>query len=148
MGIVTVIRAGPSTVTEGNNVQTSVNLTTTSSEVPSTSDPKSLTHDDSSVNARTILPKPISDGDKEEKTSLVPQVPFTTTQSHFVTPSETIMTLLDSGASDHCFTDHDKFESYEELSPPRTGQSAGKELTLKLEGLERQGSWQMLKGTY
>jgi hypothetical protein len=47
------------------------------------------------------------------------------------------MTLLDSGASDHCFVKQDIFEQYERLDPPRTGHSAGKGSIFNIEGVGR-----------
>lgn len=49
-------------------------------------------------------------------------------------PQSTIITLLDSGASDHCFVSRDSFSEYHKVYPPRTGNSAGKDSTFTIEG--------------
>jgi hypothetical protein len=60
-----------------------------------------------------------------------PNVP----QTHTVISPEQTSILLDSGASDHCFTRRDFFSSYQNILPPRTGHSAGKDSTFSIEGM-------------
>jgi hypothetical protein len=62
--------------------------------------------------------------------STFPTIP----KSHAVFNSQSIITLLDSGASDHCFTERELFTTYRLINPPRTGQSAGKDSTFTIEG--------------
>ncbi|KAF7782993.1 hypothetical protein Agabi119p4_2369 [Agaricus bisporus var. burnettii] len=45
------------------------------------------------------------------------------------------VTLLDSGASDHCFINKASFSTYDSISPPRQGNSAGKGSTFGIEGV-------------
>jgi hypothetical protein len=45
-----------------------------------------------------------------------------------------IITLLDSGASDHCIVQHKCFSNYYPIVSPRTGNSAGKGSTFNIEG--------------
>jgi len=46
---------------------------------------------------------------------------------------EKILTLLDSGASDHCFITKSWFSSYNMISPPQRGNSAGKDSTFTID---------------
>jgi hypothetical protein len=62
--------------------------------------------------------------------NIFPNVP----QTHNIVSQARITTLLDSGASDHCFTRKDLFLSYRAISPPRAGHSAGKDSTFSIEG--------------
>jgi hypothetical protein len=55
-------------------------------------------------------------------------------QTYTIANSTQITTLLDSGASDHCFTRKDFFSSYRAISPPRNGHSAGKDSTFSIVG--------------
>ena len=50
------------------------------------------------------------------------------------TSIEKILTLLDSGTSDHCFITKSWFLSYNMISPPRRGNSAGKDSTFTIDG--------------
>jgi len=47
---------------------------------------------------------------------------------------EKILTLLDSGTSDHCFIAKSWFLSYNTISPPRRGNSARKDSTFTIDG--------------
>jgi hypothetical protein len=137
--------------TDGNNAQTSTNLTTTSStsnstfadnhevvalaaitKVPSTHNSSSPMPDN---HARNTSLNPIDGRNQGEKEALISPIHMSLSQLHFVTPSETIITLLDSGASDHCFVEHKQFERYERIDPPRTGHSAGKGSTFDIQGI-------------
>lgn len=143
--------SGSATNPDSNNAQTSANLTTTSpnsttnttnhevialaaiTEVPSTHDSNSLTPDN---DARDISSDPIKRGSQGGEGSLMSSsIPSSVPQLHFVAPSEQFITLLDSGASDHCFVERGQFESYERLDPPRTGHSAGKGSTFNIMGV-------------
>jgi hypothetical protein len=55
-------------------------------------------------------------------------------ESHAVFNPKSIITLLDSGASDHCFAEKELFATYCQINPPRTGHSAGKDSTFTIEG--------------
>jgi hypothetical protein len=55
-------------------------------------------------------------------------------ESHAMFNSKPIITLLDSGASNHCFTEMELFTTYRQVDPPRTGHSAGKDSTFTIEG--------------
>jgi hypothetical protein len=72
----------------------------------------------------------------EDNTHTIPQ-------SLIVTIPELTTTLLDSGASDHCFVNKNTFSSYQQISPPRTGNSAGKGSTFAIEGM---GTAELLMG--
>ena len=48
--------------------------------------------------------------------------------------TEKILTLLDSGVSDHCFITKSWFSSYNVISPPQRGNSAGKDSTFTIDG--------------
>ena len=48
--------------------------------------------------------------------------------------TEKILTLLDSGMSDHCFITKSWFLSYNVISPPQRGNSAGKNSTFTIDG--------------
>jgi hypothetical protein len=66
-----------------------------------------------------------------------------TTHSHIITIPKSITTLLDLGASDHCFVERKVFSSYQPISPPRTGNSARKGSTFTIEGT---GTAELLTG--
>ncbi|KAF7778932.1 hypothetical protein Agabi119p4_3277 [Agaricus bisporus var. burnettii] len=51
-----------------------------------------------------------------------------------VTSPNGIITLLDSGASDHCFVNKQSFITYNSIIPPRQGNSAGKGSTFVING--------------
>jgi len=60
---------------------------------------------------------------------------FSIPECHNVATSiEKILTLLDSGASDHCFITKSWFSSYNMISPPWRGNSAGKDSTFTIDG--------------
>jgi len=60
---------------------------------------------------------------------------FSIPECHNVATSiEKILTLLDSGASDHCFITKSWFLSYNMISPSRRGNSAGKDSTFTIDG--------------
>jgi hypothetical protein len=69
----------------------------------------------------------------------IPNIP----QSHIITIPKLTTILLDSGASDHCFIDKRVFSSYKPISPPRTGNSAGKDSTFTIKGM---GTAELLTG--
>ncbi|KAF7770864.1 hypothetical protein Agabi119p4_6838 [Agaricus bisporus var. burnettii] len=48
--------------------------------------------------------------------------------------TKTILTLLDSGASDHCVVQRDCFIQYKPVLPPRLGNSAGEGSTFNIDG--------------
>jgi hypothetical protein len=56
--------------------------------------------------------------------------------SYHVASPPKIVTLLDSGASDHCFVERDIFNKhYHQINPPRLSHSAGKGSTFSIEGV-------------
>jgi len=60
---------------------------------------------------------------------------FSIPECHNVATSiKKILTLLDSGASDHCFITKSWFSSYNMISPPRRENSAGKDSTFTIDG--------------
>jgi len=60
---------------------------------------------------------------------------FSIPKCHNVAMSiEKILTLLDSGVSDHCFITKSWFSSYNIISSPQRGNSAGKDLTFTIDG--------------
>ena len=60
---------------------------------------------------------------------------FSIPEYHNVTTSiEKILTLLDFGTSDHCFITKYWFSSYNMISPPQRGNSAGKDSTFTIDG--------------
>jgi len=60
---------------------------------------------------------------------------FSISECHNVAMSiEKILTLLDSGTSDHCFITKSWFSSYNMISPPRRENSAGKDSTFTIDG--------------
>jgi len=60
---------------------------------------------------------------------------FSIPECHNVATSiEKILTLLDSGASDHCFITKSWFSSYNMILPPWRGNSAGKDSTFTIDG--------------
>jgi len=59
---------------------------------------------------------------------------FSIPECHNVATSiEKILTLLDSGASDHCFITKSWFSSYNTISPPQRENSAGKDSTFTID---------------
>jgi hypothetical protein len=66
--------------------------------------------------------------------SLVSPIPLSVTQTYLAIPSETVITLLDSGASNHCFVERERFDQYEIFNPPRIGHSARKGSTFDIKG--------------
>jgi len=60
---------------------------------------------------------------------------FSIPECHNVATSiEKILTLLNFGTSDHCFITKSWFSSYNMISPPRRGNSAGKDSTFTIDG--------------
>ncbi|KAF7768676.1 hypothetical protein Agabi119p4_7919 [Agaricus bisporus var. burnettii] len=57
-----------------------------------------------------------------------------------------VITLLDSGASDHCFVNKSLFATYIPMIPPRQGNSAGKGSTFLIEGAGEVGFFTPLDG--
>ncbi|KAF7763932.1 hypothetical protein Agabi119p4_8469 [Agaricus bisporus var. burnettii] len=116
-------------------------------EVPSTSTGTSTSTSDSvTVVPRTSIPiQPTVPQNKVEMSSKElsgsNDVPTSIPQTHYVLPQQSILTLLDSGASDHCFVDRDVFVKYKAIVPPRTGNSAGKDSTFAIEGTGTAEMW-------
>lgn len=104
---------------------------------PSSIHPSSSTSDMSNVrlfyNTVPLIFGTIEVGDvwKEDDGELTMSIP----ECHNVnTNVNGVITLLDSGASDHCFVDRSLFSKYQMFSPPRKGNSAGKDSTFTIEG--------------
>lgn len=131
-------RRGGMRNTNSTGQNTTANATTTTESSSTEIEPKvfalatitTLPDDPDSVVARTtynILSGDISriGGIPDGVNSLVSNIPRI---------RDTILTLLDSGASDHCFVQKGRFSDYKAISPPRTGNSAGKGSTFSIEG--------------
>lgn len=71
---------------------------------------------------------------------------ISTPETHHATNTHHILTLLDSGASDHCIVRKDAFSKYTPFTPPHQGNSAGKGSTFDIDGTGTAEMMAMVEG--